>query len=142
AVQQQPLLGHGFGSFWTDARRQLYDIPTSHNGYLDILLELGAVGLALFFAWLLSCARQLHRVLAEDYDWASFGICLLLMSLVYNATESALNSLTEYITAVVVLTSLVVVGRFGLRSASPLPVRLTLNAPSLQLEDGSHPQSW
>jgi exopolysaccharide production protein ExoQ len=107
-LKQQLLLGYGFGSFWTDARRELYDIPTAHSGYLDILLELGAVGLALYTVWLLSCARQLHRALAQDYDWASIAICFLIMCLVYNVTESALNSLTEHMTAVVVLASLVV----------------------------------
>jgi exopolysaccharide production protein ExoQ len=108
AMKQQPLLGYGFGSFWTDARRELYDIPTAHNGYLDILLELGEVGLAFYVVWLLSCARQLHRALAQDYDWASLAICFLLMTLIYNTTESALNSLVEHMTAVVVLASLVV----------------------------------
>jgi exopolysaccharide production protein ExoQ len=142
AMKQKPLLGYGFGSFWTDDRRQLYDIPTAHNGYLDILLELGAVGLALFVAWLLSCARQLRRILVLDYDWASFGICLLLMSLVYNATESALNSLTEYMTAVVVLASLVLPAKLGSRSVPALPVRLTSNEPSPHLEDGGSIQSW
>jgi hypothetical protein len=142
ARTQQPLLGYGFGSFWTDARRQLYDIPTAHNGYLDILLELGEVGLAFYTAWLLSCARQLHRALVLDYEWASFGICLLLMGLVYNTTESALNSLTEYLTAMVVLASLVVPAGFGSRSASALPVRLTLNAPPPQLENGANTRSW
>jgi len=140
AMNQQPVLGHGFGSFWTDARRQLYDIPTAHNGYLDILLELGTVGLAFFFAWLLSCARRLHRTLAFDYGWASFGICLLLMSLAYNATESALNSLTEYMTAVVVLASIAVPAKLASRSVPALPVRLTLDAPSLQLEDDAKTQ--
>jgi O-antigen ligase len=102
ARMQQPLLGYGFSSFWTDARRQLYDIPTAHNGYLDVLLELGEVGLGLYAVWLIACARQLHRLLIQDYQWASFGICLLLMGLVYNSTESALNSLTDYMTALVV----------------------------------------
>jgi exopolysaccharide production protein ExoQ len=137
ARDQQPLLGYGFGSFWTDARRKLYDIPTAHNGYLDILLELGEVGLALYMAWLLSCARQIHRALADNYEWASFAMCLLLVNLVYNATESALNSLTEYVTAVVVFTTLVVSARLRSRSPSTLPVRVTLNAPSLQLREGS-----
>lgn len=106
-MKQQPLLGYGFGSFWTDARRRLYDIPTAHNGYLDILLELGAVGLAFYTVWLLSCARKLHRALARDYDWASLAICFLLMTLIYNTTESALNSLAEHMTAVLVLASTV-----------------------------------
>jgi exopolysaccharide production protein ExoQ len=108
AMKRQPLLGYGFGSFWTDARRQQYDIPTAHNGYLDILLELGGMGLAFFTFWLLSCARQLHRGLAKNYEWAGLAICFLIMGVVYNCTESALNSLTDYMTAVVVLASLVV----------------------------------
>ena len=137
ARDQQPLLGYGFGSFWTDARREQYEIPTAHNGYLDVLLELGEVGLAFYIVWLLSCAWQLHRALARDYEWASFGICLLLSSLLYNATESALNSLTEYITAVVLLASLVVPAGLWSRSASAMPVQLTPNVPTLQLWDGS-----
>jgi len=101
-VQREPLLGHGFGAFWTDARRALYDIPTAHNGYLDILLELGVAGLALYGIWTLSCTFTLCRALSRDYDWASLGLSFLLMSLLYNTTESALNTLTEHMTAVTV----------------------------------------
>lgn len=129
AVAQQPLFGYGFGSFWTDARRQLYDIPTAHNGYLDILLELGAVGLIFYTGWLLSCTRQLHRALVQDYDWASLAICFLLMGLTYNATESALNSLTEHMTAVVLIASFVVPARLRFRRASAEPARETLGTP-------------
>jgi exopolysaccharide production protein ExoQ len=125
AREQRPLLGYGFGSFWTDARRELYEIPTAHNGYLDILLETGEVGLLFYALWLLSCARQLHRSLVLDYGWASFGICLLLMSLIYNITESALNSTTDYMTSVAFLGCLVVPAglgpRLGLKPASALP---------------------
>ncbi len=108
AMKQQPLLGYGSGSFWTDARRKLYQIPTAHNGYLDILLELGEVGLAFYTVWLLSCFRQLHRALAQDFDWASLAICFLVIGVIYNTTESALNGLTDYMTAVMVLAALVV----------------------------------
>ena len=118
AWAQQPLLGYGFGSFWTDARRTHYDIPNAHNGYLDILLELGEVGLAFYTVWVLSCARQLHRALANDYDWASLGICLLLMALVYNVTESALNTFTEQMTVVPALVTLVLSCRIKSPAAS------------------------
>jgi exopolysaccharide production protein ExoQ len=131
-MQRHLAIGHGFGSFWTDARRELYEIPTAHNGYLDILLELGAVGLTVFIFWQLSCARLLHRALKQDYDWASFAICLLLMGLIYNATESALNSMTEYITAVVLFTTVAVPTWLGSKSARP--VRMTMETPVLQLQ--------
>lgn len=108
AMEQHALVGYGLGSFWTDARRELYfNMPTAHNGYLDILLELGEVGLAFYGIWVLSCARQLHRALAQDYEWASLGISLLFMTLVYNTTESALNSLAQQLTVVLVFTTLV-----------------------------------
>jgi exopolysaccharide production protein ExoQ len=108
AMKDRAVLGWGFGSFWTDTRREFYDIGTAHNGYLDILLELGTVGLGFYAVWLLSTARQLHRTLAQDYEWASLAICFLLMALIYNTTESALNSMIEHMTTVVVLTSMVV----------------------------------
>ena len=107
ATRQQPL-GYGFGSFWTTTRRDFYEMSNGHNGYLDILLELGAVGLAFFTAWLLSFGQKLHGVLKEKSDWAILAICFLLMAVVYNTTESAFNSMTEQMTAVVVLASLVV----------------------------------
>ena len=107
----QPVLGYGFGSFWTIARQELYEINFAHNGYLDILLTLGIVGLAFYTFWLLSCVRKLHGALAQDYDWACLAICFLFMAVVYNATESALDSLAELMTAVPVLASFVGSGR-------------------------------
>lgn len=115
AREEQPLLGYGLGSFWSDARRQAYEIPTAHNGYLDILLELGEVGLGLYVIWLLAWTRQLHRALARDHEWASFAICCLLMSLVYNISESSLNSFTQQTTALMALVSLVVLGHVASR---------------------------
>jgi O-antigen ligase len=107
AISQEPLLGYGVGSFWTDARREHYDIPTAHNGYLDILLELGEVGFVFYLLWLLSCTRLLHRALLHDYEWGSLAICFFLMGLLYNISESALNTFTEQMTAVMILTCLV-----------------------------------
>jgi len=108
AMEREPMLGYGFGSFWTDTRRRFYEISDAHNGYLDISLDLGAVGLAFYFGWLLSCARKLHDALASDYNWASLAICYLVMGLVFNVTESTLSGLVDQISVVVVLVSLVV----------------------------------
>jgi len=110
-VESHPLFGSGLGSFWTSERRELYDMSHGHNGYLDILLELGTVGLGLYAILLLSFGRRLHKALGEDYEWASLGISFLLMSLVYNVSESTLNSLPEQMTAVVVLLSLAIPAR-------------------------------
>src|ERR1051325_5905584 len=136
AMRQQPLFGHGFGSFWTDARRELYEIPTAHNGYLDVMLELGLVGLAFYTFWMISCARQFLRAFADDYGWASLGICFLFMNLTYNATESALNSLAEYMTAMLVLASAVVPAKIALKSDT-LVSEMNLRAKFGKLSHGT-----
>lgn len=114
-VERQPLLGVGFGSFWTTSRREFYQMSHGHNGYLDTLLELGWVGMLLSGAWLLSCTSKLHGALADDFEWASLGLCFVVMAATYNVTESVLSTLAEEIMAILVLTSLVV----------PLPRKLS-----------------
>jgi exopolysaccharide production protein ExoQ len=107
-VMAEPFFGSGVGSFWTTARRGLYDMSYGHNGYLDTLLELGAVGLLLYVLWLLSCVRNFCQALKTDYHSATFAICVLLMCIVHNITESSLSDFAEQMTAIVVLTSVVV----------------------------------
>jgi exopolysaccharide production protein ExoQ len=53
-IMQQPYFGCGFSSFWTPKTRQEHDIGEAHNGYLEVLLELGIFGLLLFMMYLLS----------------------------------------------------------------------------------------
>lgn len=118
ALSQRPLLGYGLESFWTDARRKQYYIPNAHNGYLDILLEFGEVGLGFYAIWLLSSARQLHRALRLDYRWASFAISLLLMLLIYNSTESAFDSLNAYPTAVLLMACFALPAQLRSKSSS------------------------
>jgi exopolysaccharide production protein ExoQ len=111
AFNHQPLLGVGFGSFWTDARRRFYLVPHAHNGYLDILLELGLMGFVLTIVWLLSCARKLQNALMQNYEWASMAISLLAIMIIGNTTESSLNDLSEPMTSVLILASIIVTCR-------------------------------
>jgi len=127
-VERQPWVGHGFASFWTTDRREFYRMSHGHNGYLDVLLELGVVGFGLFGAWLASCARAFHASLSEDYDWGSLALCLLFMAVVYNYTESALNSPTEQMTAVVILTSMVV-SHGAIRASARSHLRMRVHVP-------------
>ncbi len=59
AIADRPLLGHGYSGFW-DAdsidvqylwQRAGWVAPDSHNGYLDIMLQIGLLGIGLY-AWL------------------------------------------------------------------------------------------
>jgi O-antigen ligase len=57
AVRTRPLLGYGFGAFWKEKSEAGEPITSAlggwfpahaHNGFLDLTLDLGVVGLALF----------------------------------------------------------------------------------------------
>ena len=104
----------------------------SHNGYLEVFINLGWVGILLLVAVLITGYMIAIRSFRHKLPTGGLVLAFFAAGLIYNCTESALNSLTEYITAMVVLASIVVPARFGLRSASALPVRLTLNAPAVE----------
>jgi exopolysaccharide production protein ExoQ len=57
-IAERPILGHGYSGFWNEDSREVqylwlkagWRAPDSHNGYLDVLVELGPVGLILYLA--------------------------------------------------------------------------------------------
>ncbi len=59
-VQRRPILGYGYGGFWTPSRineiseEEKWGIPNSHSAYLDYLLSLGAVGLVAYLSLLIA----------------------------------------------------------------------------------------
>ena len=68
AARVHPLLGYGYNGFWTDDSRAVQYIwamitwkaPSAHNGYLDIVLQIGLIGLVVTgsISW---TARALNR---------------------------------------------------------------------------------
>lgn len=105
-VKQKPLIGGGFGGFWTPQTRILYRISGAHSGYLDILLELGFVGIFLFSAYYLTSFRKAYRILPYDFDWGILWICYIMMTVVHNISESSINSLAEPLPAIVLFFTL------------------------------------
>ena len=59
-ISQRPLLGWGFGAFWCQEIRRLneisrnlgWSIPQAHNGLLELLLEVGAIGTSFLRSYL------------------------------------------------------------------------------------------
>jgi O-antigen ligase len=99
-AMRHPILGNGFGSFWVPRTREYFKISEGHSGYLDVLLELGFVGIVLVSIFLLSSCQKAHREMSRDYDWAVLWICCLIMSVVHNITESSIQTFTSPLTAI------------------------------------------
>ena len=107
-VEQSPLLGSGFDVFWTPEIIAAHEIGEAHNGYLEVLLHLGSIGLLLTTMFLLSCGRKFQKILSYDFDWGSLCLCMLLMTVLHNITESSINSFTTHLTALVVFLAVAV----------------------------------
>ncbi|MBY6004236.1 O-antigen ligase family protein [Salipiger bermudensis] len=98
-IERRPVLGHGYGAFWSEASPAAWRIweaegwqaPHAHEGYLDLLLGIGVVGLALFavVAWL-AIARGVHLCsVAPDEGWA-WCVAAVVGALVMNLSESTI----------------------------------------------------
>ncbi|MBN1363505.1 MAG: O-antigen ligase family protein [Syntrophaceae bacterium] len=99
-AMQKPILGYGFGSFWTDALREEIT-SNAHNGYLDVILNLGFVGHTLFSMFFLSCCWRAQKVMITiDFDWGCFWVSCLLMAVVHNTAESSFDGFTWLMSAV------------------------------------------
>jgi len=93
-AMRSPIVGHGFGGFWNDAMREEIRESHSHNGYLEVILEIGFLGLLLWGAYMLYLGRRAASVMAADADWGILFCCLLVMGLVHNIAEATMQSLS------------------------------------------------
>jgi O-antigen ligase len=86
---QNPVLGLGYGAFWILPVPGLtLDINEAHNGYLDVWIELGVVGLILVALVVWMYFRKARNELEENFHWAAFRMSYLVMFLVHNWTET------------------------------------------------------
>lgn len=105
------LVGVGYESYWLGERLQVFWSrywwhPTQvHNGYLDIYLSLGIIGLFLLFGVLVSSYNKTKRSLSNDFYVGTLQLPLFIAYLAYNVTENAfgMSSLYWFVFLIVVL---------------------------------------
>jgi O-antigen ligase len=88
-LSERPLLGHSMASFWQldIVERTGIWFSNAHNGYLQLLIDLGLVGLATFVLHLLTTLVRSLRW-ARLRDWAApWPHCMAVFLLVYNLIE-------------------------------------------------------
>jgi O-antigen ligase len=88
-----PLLGYGYESFWLGPRQEWMGAhwgitSQAHNGYLEMYLNLGLVGLAFLLTWIASGVRNVAQCLTIDYPIGVLRFAFLAVVVLYNWTEA------------------------------------------------------
>jgi exopolysaccharide production protein ExoQ len=95
-----PLLGAGFESFWLGNQLQsamgglLRGVNEAHNGYLEVFLNLGGIGVALLALLILTGYRNVVVALRREPDAGRFGLALFVIAVVYSFTEAGFRMLS------------------------------------------------
>jgi exopolysaccharide production protein ExoQ len=95
-VAVKPLLGYGYNAFWNVSPESLridavmnWNVPHAHNAYLELALELGLLGVALYAAtYLLGLYRASEYMRIERGNSTKWPLAYLSFVLMYSFTES------------------------------------------------------
>lgn len=136
------FVGSGFESFWLGPRlSHLWSIfhwkpNEAHNGYIEVFLNLGAIGLILLGVIIVTGCRNTMRTLRRDPEAGRIRLAFFLIGIVYSFTEAGFRMLSPiWLSFLLAVTAIPVLSR----NASPRPVTdkmndsLTLSEPETVL---------
>jgi len=109
STHTNPIIGTGYESFWLGSRlthvwQLAGQVNEAHNGYIELYLSLGLIGVFLFFLFMIATYRTICKRFSPSFSIASLGLALWAITLFYNMTESAaFNGHFLWITFVLVL---------------------------------------
>lgn len=95
-MHTNPLLGTGYQSFWLGPRLEYFwnnsglgHINEAHNGYLQVYLDLGLIGVALLIGFLIASYRSICKRWTPSSKLPILGMATWLTLLFYNMSEAA-----------------------------------------------------
>jgi exopolysaccharide production protein ExoQ len=93
SMVKDPLLGYGYESFWLGPRlnymREIWGMEhQAHNGYLEMYLNMGLIGVCIIGCWIVSGFRKINRQLVIDNGAAVLRLCFIVVIAIYNWTEA------------------------------------------------------
>jgi len=100
ALHTNPIFGVGFESFWLGDRLNLlhegrpWQPNEAHNGYLEVYLNLGLVGLLILAGLITATFCKIRLALLRDFEWARFRLSFLVAIVFYNWTEVSFRGLS------------------------------------------------
>jgi len=92
---QNPLWGTGFESYWLGPRlEKLWSVywwrpSEAHNGYIEVYLNLGWIGVILLALVLVTGYRKVIAAYRRKMPLATLALAYFLVGLAYNFTEAA-----------------------------------------------------
>lgn len=99
SLSKNPLWGAGFESFWLGTRlEKIWSVywwhpNEAHNGYLEVYLNLGWIGVALLAALIVTGYRNVIAALRGDPDEGRLRLAYFVIGVVYNFTEAGFRIL-------------------------------------------------
>jgi O-antigen ligase len=99
AMHTNPLIGTGFECFWTGGRLErvwnmsVRGIDEAHNGYLEIYLNLGWIGVCLLLWLIVSGYRRAMRTYEIDPALGRLSLSYFVAAMIYNLTEAGFKML-------------------------------------------------
>ena len=100
SLHTNPLIGTGFESFWLGNRLQavwnmsVKGIQEAHNGFIELYLNLGWVGLLLLGWLIVSGYRNAIAALRRDASDGRLRMAFLTASLIFSLTEAGFKMLS------------------------------------------------
>lgn len=124
-----PLIGMGFESFWNNINRILRNdsslssflfsnLNSAHNGYIEVYLNLGWVGVCCLLAILIGAYRRASSAFDHDPDAGGLMLAFLVTAAIYSFTEAGFRMLTP--TWIFLLLAFVFSTRISSKNASAL----------------------
>lgn len=109
-AEKSPVVGLGFGALWVGhIGYDMYPMNNwsrktpgwrpneGHNGYIDVYVELGAIGVALLFVVIGVAFAGALNDLQNEFELGSLRLVLLLSILLNNITETSLLKGTHFL---------------------------------------------
>ncbi|MGD9632902.1 MAG: O-antigen ligase family protein [Pirellulales bacterium] len=94
-IRERPLLGYGYGAFWTDvhidevSKSQGWQIPYAHSTYIDLLLNVGYIGSVIC---LVAMVVALFKSLRLEAHHARMGFGMIAMIIIYALVDGLLET--------------------------------------------------
>jgi len=111
SMHTNPLVGTGYESFWLGPRlewiwqRFAPGLNEAHNGYLEVYLNLGLVGLLLLVGFLIASYRTICRSLNSFSSLATLSLALWTILLFYSVSEAGFRSGLIWVTFLLAVTA-------------------------------------